>query len=83
MRAEHCDWSAGAQGVKTMLGVSLRARCHTTQVMLGLSVVTAGQVGHNSSNYNYLFISLINYLLKLNFNFGKSVIGSNIHDIEV
>ena len=37
-RAEHCDWSASAQGVKTMLGVSLRARRHTTQVMLGLSL---------------------------------------------
>ena len=37
-RAERCDWSAGAQGVKTMLGVSLRARRHTTRVMLGLSL---------------------------------------------
>ena len=36
--AEPCDWSAGAQGVTTMLGVSLRARRHTTQVMFGLSV---------------------------------------------
>ena len=38
MRAERCDWSAGAQGVNTMLGVSLRVRRHTTQVMLGLSL---------------------------------------------
>ena len=38
MRAERCDWSAGAQGVKTMLGVSLRARRYTTHVMLGLSL---------------------------------------------
>ncbi len=37
-RAEPCDWLAGAQGVKTMLGLSLRARRHTTQVMLGLSL---------------------------------------------
>ena len=37
-RAEPCDWSAGAHGVTTMLGVSLRARRHTTQVMLGVSV---------------------------------------------
>ena len=37
-RAEPCDWSAGAQGVTTMLGVSLRARHHTIQVMLGLSL---------------------------------------------
>ena len=35
---EPCDWSAGAHGVTTMLGVSLRARRHTTQVMLGLSL---------------------------------------------
>ena len=38
MRAEPCDWSAGAQGVTTMLGVSLRAKRHTTQVMLGSSL---------------------------------------------
>ena len=38
MCAEPCDWSAGAHGVTTMLGVSLRARRHTTQVMLGLSL---------------------------------------------
>ena len=38
MRAEPCDWAAGAQGVTTMMGVSLRARRHTTQVMLGLSL---------------------------------------------
>ena len=31
MRAEPCDWSAGAQGVTTMLRVSLRARRHTTK----------------------------------------------------
>ena len=37
-RAEPWDWSAGARGVTTMLGVSLRARRHTTQVMLGLSL---------------------------------------------
>ena len=37
--AELCDWSAGAFGVTTMLGVSLQARRHTTQVMLGLSLV--------------------------------------------
>ena len=37
-RAGPCDWSASAQGVTTMLGVSLRARRHTTQVMLGLSL---------------------------------------------
>ena len=37
-RAEPCDWSVGAHGVTTMLGVSLRARHHTTQVMLGLSL---------------------------------------------
>ena len=35
---ERYGWSAGAQGVKTMLGVSLRARRHTTHVMLGLSL---------------------------------------------
>ena len=37
-RAGPCDWSAGAQGVTTMLVVLLRARRHTTQVMLGLSL---------------------------------------------
>ena len=37
-RAEPCDCSAGAQGVTTMLGVSLRASRHTTQVMLGVSL---------------------------------------------
>ena len=37
-RAEPCDWSAGAHGVTTMLGVSLWVRRHTTQVMLGLSL---------------------------------------------
>ena len=37
-RVEPCDWSGGAQGVTTMLGVSLRARRYTTQVMLGLSL---------------------------------------------
>ena len=37
-RVEPCDWSAGAHGVTTMLGLSLRARRHTTQVMLGLSL---------------------------------------------
>ena len=35
-RAEPGDWSVGAHGVTTMLGVSLRARRHTTQVILGL-----------------------------------------------
>ena len=49
-RVEPCDWSAGAHGVTTMLGVSLRARRDTTQVMLG--GVTVGQVRHNSSNTN-------------------------------
>ena len=39
--AEPCDWSVGAHGVTTMLGVSLRARRHTTQVMLGLSLRAA------------------------------------------
>ena len=33
---------------QVMLGVSVQATRHTTQVMLG--VVTAGQVPHNSSN---------------------------------
>ena len=37
-RAEPCDWSAGAHGVTTMLGVSLRIRRHATQVMLGSSL---------------------------------------------
>ena len=37
-RAEAWDWSAGAQGVTTMLGMSIRARRNTTQVMLGLSL---------------------------------------------
>ena len=33
-RAEPCDWSAGAHGVTSMLGVSLRARSDTTLVFL-------------------------------------------------
>ena len=37
-RTEPWYWSAGAHGVTTMLGVSLRVRRHTTQVMLGLSL---------------------------------------------
>ena len=41
-RAEPCDWSAGAHGVTTMLGVSLRVRWDTSNV----GGVTAGQVGH-------------------------------------
>ena len=34
------DWSADAHTI--MLGVSLRARLHTTQVMLGLSLRPGG-----------------------------------------
>ena len=40
-RAEPCDLSAGVHGVTTMLGVSLRAKGHTTQVMVGLSLRAA------------------------------------------
>ena len=55
-RAEPCDWAAGAHGVTTMLGVSRRARRHTTQVMLGLSLrarwdttlVTINMYSHSS-----------------------------------
>ena len=50
-RAEPCNWSVGANGVTTILVVSLRARHNTTQVMLG--GVTVGQVRHNSTLWNY------------------------------
>ena len=45
-RVEPCDWTAGAHGVTTMLGVSLRASAHNSSNVGG---VTAGQVRHNSS----------------------------------
>ena len=38
MHAEPYEWSAGAHGVTTILGVPLQARRHTAQVMLGLSL---------------------------------------------
>ena len=37
-RVEPCDWSAGAHGVTTMLGVSLRACLNEYLVMLGVSL---------------------------------------------
>ena len=60
-RAEPCDWSAGAQGVTTMLGVSLRARHHTTQVMLGLSLRVRWDTtnGASATNYRSILCSLI------------------------
>ena len=50
-RAELCDWSAGAQGVKTMLGGATAGQAPHNSSNVG--VVTTGQLGNNSSYNKY------------------------------
>ena len=63
-RAEPCDWSAGAHGVTTMLGLSLQARWDTILASTA-STGPPSEIIRTSSTLNHIFKSFLSAYLPL------------------